>query len=553
MKYCSRIRFLQRSEKYHQKHHMFEAGYLFSSVQYEGRFSSEHSRLTRKVHSISLDSVGNRKVKQKIDPISTDFDCPIPEMPKKVRLYQIFSTTFMFCGTVKYALLTLIHYKWVDIDPIYSCYLPGRVGMMVNYSDAPWFGLFIFSLHALYRSMLMFIINRLQLDCFVFLCYDQDTIIDRQSNISQMNNPRVSPEVAYKKFLCNRVFYEQKVGAGGRISYVMKQNRTIEQYISLKHLIKFIRLSHYLVLFGALIPMYIYKFMTQLDNDIFDRNYPACRSFSNDANNENFVWSFNDRFRIFNLFFDTLDNLMYLLDTSAACVLPISTALILTEDLSVRIDSLCSRISQLNNRFRSFLVHDENHQKGMTLTKVNPLSLRLIESLEKTSSLIFNETINVFKQVQQVDGFLRGFSAFSIYVTFLFDITLQSIIIFTIEPGDPIMIVYVAWEIYLNIFVGIIFVLWARPNNRAYNLYNKLCSSMALCPNAPKSETWQWLLEYYHERSRRYSLHICSKSFPLSTLNFLQCMSWFLTGTFIILNSVKERQQFKNYNTIRND
>lgn len=546
LKYCNTVRTLRRSENYE----VVKDRYTFSSIQYEGKISHGPMEPRRKsVRFMEPQEPNKRKMdllKSNI-PIGSDFNCPIPEMPKMIRLYQTFSTVFMFCATIKYIILMSMHYGWISIDPIYSCYLPGRLGLMVNFSDAPWFGLFTFSLHFLFRMIPLYFVDHLDLDCFVFLCYDEDTILDKQYKLTQLNDARISPEVAYRNYLCDKVFYEQQVDAKGRIQYVMKRHRTIEQYNRFKYSVTIMCLSYYLVMIGIFLPMYIYGFVSQLSHDNFERSYPSCRSFSNSPSDD-FRWSFGDKFRIFGIFFDLLDNSMYVIDTSVACVLPFSAALILAYDLSSRFDTLCNRISQYNDRLRSFLINDDDLPEEMNLSMLVPLSLRFVENLERASTAIFSETRSIFNQVQQVDRFMKGFTVFSIYVTFSFDAMLQSIIYFNIEQGDSLMVVYLIWEVYVNIVVGLVFVFWARPNTKARHLYTKICTAMALCPSAPQTKiSWRWLLEYYHKRSSRFSLHIMSQSFPLSTLNYIRCMSWFLTGMFIVLNLVKERQQLKHY------
>lgn len=486
--------------------------------------------------------------KIELDNLMTEkFGCPLPELPKYIRIYQIFSTVYTIYSFVKYGLVSSIYYGWLGIDQIYACYLPGRIGVVTDIAhEVPLFGFLLFSFHIVYRVVWYLAINRIDVEGLMFLCYDRETVLNKQYEVLELNVSQIAPEIAYRKYLCNKIFYKRHMDNLGRSLYTLKPHRSIGHYDQLERVAAKLCLSHYFVLFGLFIPFLFSGFSTQVSHEFFDRSYPACRSFSHDPENENFRWSFEDRFRLCYLFFDLFDNLMFFLDTAGAFSVPFSGALIAAHDLNLRFDALNERITCFIDKLRLILfdnyyhLEDEQQSDSSPMAQI-PITKRLIEDLEKESNLIFNETIDTFGQVQKVDEYLKGYGIISISVLFMGNMSFQAFTLFRVNTiAETTVIIYRYTQANMNAILLSVFAMIARTHTKTQISYNKLCSAMALYPTIYQTKTsWRWLLEYYHKGSSRCTFHFISKAYALSNLNILRCASWFVTCTVIILNLLR--------------
>lgn len=472
----------------------------------------------------------------------TDFDCPLPQMPKLVRLYQVFSTIFVTYSTIKYALLSIVHYQWLRIDPIYACYLPGRIGIFVGLvHDVPWFGLLVFGCHVVWRYIWSYRCETLQLDCLLFLLYDKHTIIDKQLRLPELNDPYLPPEAANRIYVNNRIFYSRRI-VDGQASYQMRQHRTLMQYERLE---KLDVLSQLMIASVCVLCVTAYTLATyaQFDNDLFDANYQPCRSFSDSYKGSGtFAWSFNDRFRLIYHVFDMLDNLVFIIDAFLALIYPFCAALIICNDITLRFDILCKRMANLSARF-SLANYLFQTTGAPDVPHVAPDLLKQDAALAEDTHETYNEVIDTFEQIEQVDEFIRRLTSFTICVWFSLTMSIQLASLGGLHSAKLIIImVYIAAELYLHVLLSCLLMLITRPHHRSRTLYGHLCTAMALCPvRGDAVVSWPWLLEYYHERSSRHSLHLVGRYHTLCSLNVLRCMSWFISGTLFMLHLIKER------------
>lgn len=461
------------------------------------------------------------------------FECPLPDMSEYIRTYQLVSTTFVAFALFRYALLSSITYGWLGIDATYACYLPGRLGVLIDASyEAPWFGLLFFGFHSVWRQIWYLRYDRLKLDCLLFLCYDRDTILDKHIAIDDMNDRTLPGQVVVRKYLCNKVFYEKHLVARGRTLYVMKQHRTIAQYERLESLLIKFRLAYLIVVTMFVIPIFIIGLRHQLSSEFIEHSYPQCRSSTGS-------WLFVGRYKYLHLTFDILDNMVFIIESSLAIVVPYTGSLLVTHDLTLRFDALCDRIAVLNESMRCKQMATD-HEDGIMRP---PLTKRLIESLEEESNSIFNETISTFEQVQSVDQYIRRFTSFAFFANYSTCLTLLALLIFRRSSmQDGLADFYTYTLIYLQFVFVIVILYFVKPHSRSLLLYKRLCSAMALCPNIEDTKmSWRWLLEYYQKNSKRSSLHMFGESYALSSINILRCTSWFITSIVILLNLINIR------------
>lgn len=484
--------------------------------------------------------------KNELDSLMTkEFGCPLPEVPKYVRMYQIFSTAFAIYSFIKYGIVSSIYYGWFGIDQKYTCYIPGRLGISFDIShEIPWLGFVVYSFHIVYRSVWYIMITGIEVDCFLFLCYDKETVLSKQYELMELNGSQISPEAAYRKYLCNRIFYERHMDSLGRTWYTLKPNRTIGQFTRLADLANKFRMSCYFLIFGVFVPFLINGFITQASHHSFDRSYPACRSFSGRPVDANFQWTFDDNFRFYYFFFDIMDNALFFLDNAGAFAIPFTGAMVAAHDLNLRFDALNERVTSFIDRLRFilfdnyyFLDADCKWSSDLSVAPV-PITKRTIEDLEKESNSIFNDTVNAFAELEKVDVYIRGFALITVYIWFMTNMSFQAFTLFRLNSiADTTKLIYRYTQANMNVCLLGAFALLARTNTKTQITYNKLCSVMALYPTIYQTKiSWCWLLEYFHRSSSRNTLHLIGKDYALSNLNILRCVSWFVTCTVIILN-----------------
>lgn len=470
------------------------------------------------------------------------FDCPIPQMPKFLRIYRVFSTAFVIYSSIKYALLCSIYYGWLGIDNSYACYLPGRLALFTDPAfvfQLPWLGLIVFLFHLIYRSM-WYRVDRLKVDGLLFLLYGRDRILDKQYEVIELNDQNMtSPESAYRKYLCNRIFYRRILGPQGRVVYKMKHHRTIEHRKQMENLMVILRLLFYTFGFGGAIITLI-AFYTYLRHDYFDLSYPSCRIFSNSVDNEDFEWSFGDKFRLCYLFFDLLEGTIFSVDTLLAIALPLGNMMVLSHDLRLRFDALRGRLHDLNKRFR--IPHYLNSDWAIKLntTTITHPDLKFLESVQEESERILFETLSTFRQVGCVDEYVRRLSTFVLLIWLVLNSSYQASLLVDLYPKGE-LVKYFNAGIMAFVYIGLTFsyIMFSRPYHRAQLLYRELCVAMAICPPVQEMKiAWRWLLEYYNDVTK-YSLHLIGKSYALSNLNALRCASWFATCTVVLFSMLR--------------
>lgn len=523
--------------------HSRDRGYQSFSCERGAQYRLPVHNQTVRHYSLTDQKVlNNESIKRELNNLlDREFDCPIPPMSKFLKRYRTFSTAFAIYAAIKYTILCAVYYRWIDVDKSYACYLPGRLSILPDEGvvyELPWMGAAIFMSHLIWRAMWRFS-HPIEVDALLFLCYDKDAVLDKQYQVLELNDPSISStDDAYRKYLCNRLFYQRRIDARGRTVYTMKENRTVEHYEQLDRLMVGLRLYYPYFLYPGYLLLAILSFCTYFRHDYFDMSYPSCRSFSSSVDDENFEWSFSDKFRLFYLFFDLLDGFIFILDTTLGLTIPFGVNTITTHDLCLRFDALRKRIRRLNEKFRSSSIVRELSMEMGTAT-VTHSTMKYIECLQEKSDLIFNETIGTFEQVKRVDDYIRKSSSFTFYSWFIANSSYQASSILNLIPkGGVVSLVNMIMTIITYQGVFATFIISARPHHRARLLYNELSTAMALCPTIPKTKiAWRWLLEYYKDHTK-YSLHLIG-NYALSNLNILRSASWIVTCVVVLFSLLK--------------
>lgn len=527
--------------------------YLFSTPQYENNDLSK--RAIRQQVPLGRRGIAQSygRVDDEAEQDTYDFECPLPAMPIWLRRYQIFSTVFVIMSIVKYSIVCSVHYRWVEVDPKLICYLPGRLNFLVEFHyEFPLLVLTTEICHIVFRAIWYLNSEPFELDCLLFLCYDKDTILEKQFKLLELNDPKLAPNIAYKEYLCNKIFYERQQCSRGRTIYVLKNHRTVEHYDKMKTFADAIRFSYVAIYSFIYLPMFLLGFYTITTNEYFVRVYKSCSFLSDSYGVKDFAWTYGDWYRVVGLVSDGIDEVLLSIDSSIGLAVPFSGAIIVTQELNIRIDSLGDRMSKLNDKFRALQLIcglDEIDPETGASTRT-PMKVKLIEEIEEESRSIFNETISAFKDICIVDKYMRKFSLFCIFVWFILQLTYQLMALskrnsITAEAANSMFVYFECCFIAIFAFS---FLIMSRPHSKATVLYEKFCTAMALCPNIPIAKiSWLWLLEYYHGNSARYTLHLIGKTYALSNYNFLRLMSWFVTCIMIMVSLWKHRMNVESH------
>lgn len=488
--------------------------------------------------------LGRRSVKTELDRLLGDeFECPIPQFPRAMKIYRYFAAALFSYGTLKYAFLCTIYYGWIDIDKKYGCYLPGRVAFVPDASlarELPWVVLMFDIYHLVFWGM-WYLLDGIEIDCLLFLCYDRDTVLDKQYQVIELNDPVITPpDVAYRKYLCNKMFYRRRTDNRGQVVYSIRHYRTVSHYEKMQKLNVKLRLFLIYVFYAGAFVLIIGATYTYFRHDYFDLSYPSCRQFSSTADNDDFEWSFSDKFRLWYLFADLLEGTVFIVDTAMTMSLATAAGILLTEDLHSRFTGLQIRTSKLNEQFRLALSNSDL-AAAMSTPTVSHSAMKFIEDLHKESYWIFEETISTFEQIIHVDEYVRRYCAYVIWAWLLLYASYQASSILNLLPEGGVVTYFNTIAMAgVSLLIGTAFIFYARPYHRARQLYKELCIAMALCPTIPKSKiAWRWLLEFYKDHNV-YSLHLMGKSsFPVTNLNILRCASWFVTCTVVLLSLLR--------------
>lgn len=475
-------------------------------------------------------------------------ECPMPEMNGLAQLYQKLSTVFVVYASFKYLFISMVQYKWVDLSPVYLCYLPGRLTYVRGLVyETPLLMFLVAILHLMHRCTWNLGEKRsLDLSCFVFLCFEERVVEEKQNQVNKLNDPNLTASKAFQIYMRDRTFYQQYETVDNKIRYKMRPNRTVEHWRKLSHLASYTPFVYYTNLLVTMMPIMIMTFVNYASVEMFDQSYSACRSFANRPIDGDFKWSFFDPYRQLAFMFDLLEFIFFFPDVSFALVLPFCASLLLTQDLCLYFDAL----NEKTLRLIRILAHIRNlsceiEQSDAADKCLNSLFKeipQLRECIEEEAKTLYGDSMDAFDQVGKADKFMRVFAPFCIFTWFVLNMSTQ---IFALFRQKALLInTFVQFLQAVGIAIlTISFIGLSRPYNKSLRLYKLICSVMALDPNSETTKTeWPRLLEFYHKRKCRHTLHILGTSYSLSIINYLRSMSWTVTFTIILLNLIRNRR-----------
>lgn len=471
-----------------------------------------------------------------VDQADKIFPCPLPAMPRYARWYQIVSTIINAYVALKYLFISLVQYGWIFIDPAYLCYLPGRLTYVRGLAyEFPRFIFLFAALQLVFRGLWYFKANRLDLDCFQFLCFDESTIIEKQNRLADLNSPRLAPIVSYRKYLSDKLFYQRYRTIDQKIRYKMRPNRTVEHWRKLRTVANAVPIVTYCNFTLVITPIMIIRFYNFLSHDLFSQCYPHCEFMSNRPINGTFRWSFEDPYRRVALIFDALELILFFPDVTFAIIVPACGMVLLTYDLILHFDIVINNLSTLVDKMT--VIRDIRLEPGPDVIDLP----RLIDTIKVEANKAYVDVIHVFEHVCKIDQFISILAPFCIFVWFLLNLTYQTVSILrkqTLISNSTIQYMQLVGVIVLTISFSVL----VRPHNRTQKLYRKLCNAVAIDLDHQIGRNFCFrLLGFYNRNQSRFTLHILGKSYALSRINYFRSMSWFVTCTVLLLNLMQNK------------
>jgi hypothetical protein len=467
--------------------------------------------------------------------------CPLGEMPKALRRYQYVSHFLVVVEFIKYSFLYSFDNEFFGTKRSYSCYIPGRVAILPNFS--PTFGWLVLFYHVIYRFYLCIIRKSFYLDCFIFLLYDKQAIESIQTNLYEklMKNSN-SPE-AFKIYAMNRLFFIKVVlrDESEKVIYRVKTNRSLEHWLKLKQF--FNRFMLFCLANIALwgIPLTIAILLTVLSDKNFRIIYGPCDQMI-DAQKNN--WSLLNIHQLIWFVCDMIDTGWLLFDTTNALVWPFSSMILCAQDISYTIDELNDTLHDVTRRLKYALENIAVRYWPQQVKYDNGKQIsNLLKSIEVDIQVLQSEITRMILQIKQVDEFMSKISAFCIFVWILSNLWVHFI---ALNRNKLVMIDAVIQFMQFTAFFALTlsFAYIAQVNTKTRRMYIRICNLVALDPNHKTTKlSWLWVLEYFNKDKPSYSFRMGPFA-ELTLANYLKACSWLITGAMVTINLFKYK-----YNT----
>lgn len=464
-------------------------------------------------------------------------DCPLSAWSPRIRLYHRLSITILITIFIKYTLICASRQGLFSIT--YLCFVPGRSVIFGPLSsEYPSFNLFVCSMMLSLMIYQYFFFYELNLDTFAFLMCNEQILIEKERNLKLLNQNK-SAEWAKERCIVDRMFYRCVHKVNGQLEYQLKPHRSLKQWYKLKKFIddQWIGQKVLLLVFVAIYGVCFYYLCS---SEVFAANYHKCELIvAKMQNRTDFRWSFNEPYRIVMFIFDCIDTLYLLVNISMIGLFVAETGVVITNDLEFRLQDMCIRMDQLivalaENYYNGFL-YPEKCMCELTETKGSDTDLD-----NRTRSLQ-EDLIDMFEQIASYDGFMTSFSASHIVYWIVGNIFYQIVSMTSTrtEVYVPNIFIQISQAIFFAMF-SFTFYQMGLPYITAVKLYHKISRTIAYDPYIKQTlPAWISILEYYNEKSNRYSLHFFTRKFNLSFLNYIKSMTWFITCSLYSLNLVR--------------
>lgn len=496
------------------------------------------------------------------DEYGEEDDCPLEEMPAFIRAYQYISHTLVLISFLKYLYLNLVKCEMFGLRRALSCYIPGRVLVLPEFD--PSFPLIVLFYHLIYRIYLCLYRKSFELDCFLFVLYDEqhmqwvesqyDDIVRRQQGCS--NGPQAAGDpVELRKFYAhNRMFFIRSRLADQKFIYKPRSNRTMKHWIKLKEFYHRFTLACAWNFVIWSFPLLVLTVAAVISENNFNILYGHCNKLSDEHNPTKWTWSHWRRYIW--LLGDMLDNGWLLFDTANALVWPFSSMVFCAQDMTYSVDNLIVSTNSLINRLKTWLY--QNHlnvarqnirtavgskqQAGLATADLAD-DEQLFDSIRDEILVAQSEINDVLQQMNLVDQFVSREACFCIFcwiVTNLYYqlVSLTAKRLFILSGAVQFM------QATAFVAISFSFAYMSITHSKTRRLYRQICNIAALDPNHSTKASWLWVLEYYQRGKSRYSFHL-GPFVELSLANYLKSVSWLITGGLVTISLFKHKYQMR--------
>lgn len=467
------------------------------------------------------------------DRLQAERECPLGRMPRLVRYYQHLSHFLVIVSFIKYSCLVVFDAELFGTKQSFSCVLPGRTAILPQVS--PGFSFVVLLYHVLYRFYLCVIRKSFQLESFIFLLYDKQTIESVESIQTGKLTRSDNSHEANKIYAMNRLFLV-KVQLRNQVIYRVKTNRNMKHWLKLKRFFNYFIICCLGNIAVWSVPLGVAVVMTVLSVENFGIIYGVCEAVIHTHRNN---WSLWDGKQLVWFICDMIDSGWLLFDTSNALVWPFSAMVFCAQDLNYTIDELNESLATITSRLKQALemVASRIWRQQVKYNQSRRLA-KLLKAIEIDTLILQSEISRMLQQVNQVDEFVSKLSAFCIFVWIFTNLFIQ---ISSLQQNKLIMVDVVLQFMQATALVGLslTFGFIAQVNTKTRRLYAGICNLVALDPNHKTTKSsWLCVLESFNKDQPSYSLRIGPFT-ELNLINYLKGCSWLITGALVTINLFK--------------
>lgn len=480
--------------------------------------------------------------------------CPLEELPIFFRIYTYITHCMLVYMFLKYVFVNLAYLELFEmIKKSYSCFWPGRTCILPEL--LPSFSMVVLCHHVVYRYYLCIHRKSFAIDCFIFVFFDRETVLEKETKIREIDN-NTDLSLLY---LNDGFFYHQIIRSTGERTLHIKCNRTLEHWTKMKGFLNNLIL---LLIFNFAawgVPLGTWVLMNALSDEYFQLNYHHCVEFATrlqtyfvgpsvqeDKINDIGNLSSSNIFRLSTFFFDLGDSAWMLLDTSNALVWPFASLIVIAQDATFSVETLIDSTRRLAEKFQQLPedIYSAKEHSAISIGQPHRITSttleqfrtkQLLKLIEEDSLILRNEIVDIFKQLNQADEFVSKLTAFCIYVWVVTNVYYEAVSIYkqgVLAPNSVVQYMQITAFIALTITFGFL----SRTHSKTLKLYRSICNIVALDPNYKTSKAdWMRVLEYFHKQHSRYTFHL-GPSAELSLSSYLKSMSWCITVACVVLN-----------------
>lgn len=471
------------------------------------------------------------------DPDDDYFFCPLKEIGKHLRIYNTLSNVYMIMALFKYAIVCIILYIIYQENNSVECYFIGRIDPFGGFLfELPLFSIIIASYNLIYRFFWIFVVRKINLECFILAAFDEKYVQQREDQLDFMNQNKHNSHLLYLK---NLMFYQRIDLGNGKYKYIMREIRSVSYRRRLSKFIMRLSTLWFIIVTIMGFPLSSIGLYNVFSNQHFDLMYRKCRFVTGrDVDDPNFVWKYTDPYRLLGFVIDMVDSLILGFATYFSVICSLLISIISVYDISNRLSILIRRLDKLKRALIEFNYECETWKSHLNRDEWITLRQKQYDILYFEVKCSQNELMESLEQVNETDKFIRLFSVFCIHVFLFMNIIFQviSMIRGGLFLGDTLVNYFQAMGF---IILTLYFLIFSRTYSQGTELYRHLCTIAAVDQNLTTKRYWIWFLQYYDEEAPSFSFHFGLDIHPLSMNIYFRSVTWFFSLGLLTTNLLR--------------